>query len=546
MGRVSEWFGFSDRTVQPVTDIATVGWDHVLTNYDVVEVRDDGPSPYVIVADRPRQLRDVSAVDTTPDYRELGTTSPSPFVSFIRREYNRDLIGLAGLEKYDRMRKSDGVIAGVLSAIKTPVLTAHWFMEPATDSKVDQTIADFVWECLTCYMSISFPQLVQEALLSADFGFYMFEKVWEQKVIEGKERTILQKLAPRHPMDVKSWVKDSTGGPAAVVFWAPEAGTEGPSVFTNRVITVNGQPIINGTGVNPYDEDVLIPIDKLLVFSHRREAGNLEGISALRTAYKHWFYKEQLYKIDAIQKERHGIGIPVIKLPVGFKDSDKVLADELGRNLRTNERAHVVLPPNWELMFAKLEGHVVNALDSVKVHDAAIRESVLAGFLESSSTTKEEDQDIFLKAQRFMADIICETFNLYLIPQLVKYNFTRGNAPKLRARRIGEQGDWRTMSFAIRNLVGAGVITPDDKLEEWIREEMDLPKADPETARKVATPQGAPGEEGDPATDDNGTPQGKKNIKQNMNKNQVGSPRQTPPSSTPPRGNGGRDASGGK
>jgi hypothetical protein len=186
-------------------------------------------------------------------------------------------------------------------------------------------------------------------------------------------------------------------------------------------------------------------------------------------------------------------------------------------------------------MFAELHGHVVDALKSVETHDDAIRESVLAGFLKSAVTTKEEDQDLFLKAQRFMADIVCETINLYLIPQLVKYNFTRGNAPRLRARRIGEQGDWRTMSFAIRNLVGAGVIRPDDPLEAWIRDEMDLPKADPTTTRETATPQAPGGAKPGPAGN------------QNSNKNKVGLPRQAPkaPVGTGNK-NSGKDVSGGK
>ncbi len=43
--------------------------------------------------------------------------------------------------------------------------------------------------------------------------------------------------------------------------------------------------------------------------------------------------------------------------------------------------------------------------------------------------------------------------------------------------------------MALRNLVGAGIIKPDDQLEDYIRDEMDLPAADPNTARAIATPQ---------------------------------------------------------
>jgi hypothetical protein len=111
---------------------------------------------------------------------------------------------------------------------------------------------------------------------------------------------------------------------------------------------------------------------------------------------------------------------------------------------------------------------------------------------------KDDDKIMFLKSSRYIADIVSDVINKYCIKQLVDYNYSRVKYPRLCVRRIGEQADWRTMSFAIRNMVGAGIIRPDDKLEESIRDEMDLPKVDPDTVRMPATPQvpgggGAPG-----------------------------------------------------
>jgi hypothetical protein len=395
---------------------------------------------------------------------ELGTSSASPFTSFTREEYNVKLQGLRGLEAYDKMRKSDGTVRGTLRAIKTPVLSGRWFLEPVDDTDESRKIAEFIWCNLTEYMTITWPQVMQESMLMLDFGYWMWEKVWENRVIDGETRTVLAKLGPRHPMDVERWFKDANGGPAGVRM--------------NIEVTER------------YPEGYAdIPIEKLLVFTFDREAGNIEGISVLRSAYKHWYYKEQLYKIDAIQKERHGIGIPVIKLPVGFTDEDKRLAQELGRNIRTNERAHIVLPPNWEIAMLKLEGQPVNALESIEHHNGAIRENILVNFI-GEMATRDEDLVMFMKAVRFIADIFASSINTYLIPEMVKYNFPGVEKfPKLKVRRIGEVADWRTLSFAYRNLIGAGVIIPDDTLEENIREEMDLPAADRDTARLVATPQ---------------------------------------------------------
>lgn len=510
---VREWLGFPSKTDTPTVTETLTG---VLEKYDLVEVVPNDGDPFVIVSERGTQLADGGRnVNVTPPemaIQELGSTSPSPFTSWSRREYNTELLGLQGLRKYDRMRRSDGTVRGTLRLFKTPVLSARWFVEPASDSVKDVKAAEFVWKCFTEYMSCSWSQTLTECMLMADFGYYMFEKVWDVRVINGQERMVLKKLAPRHPMDVQRWLYDSNGGPLAVIMF--------PNI--------------------PNGEDVIIPIDKLLVFSFDKEAGNIEGVSVLRSAYKHWFYKEQLYKIDAIQKERHGIGIPVIKLPPGYNRDDLRAANDLGRNLRTNERAHVVLPPFWDLIFAKLEGHVVDALQSAEHHNLEIEKNILASFLDSSKATKDEDQVMFLKATRFVADIVCDTFNAYQIPQLIDYNFARGvEYPKLKARRIGESADWRTLSFAVRNLIGSGVIRPDDKLEDALRDEMDLPRVDIATIRATATPQnpGGPPQPG-------GAPD--PNAPQNATNNQPGQPRQGPPPDGKMGKNVGVDKSGGK
>jgi hypothetical protein len=405
---------------------------------------------------------------------ELGSAVPSPFTSWVRREYNKDLYGIKGLRIYDKMRKSDGTVRGTMRLAKTPVLAGQWSMKPASQSPQDKKVANFVWKNLTKWTTSSWPQTLTEALLMLDFGYYMFEKVFipgEQITNDpdAKGKIVWQKLAPRHPMDVKEWFFDYEGGPLSVDLWAPPAMLPG----------------LQGGVFQGYEQWVNVPINKLLVFSFDKEAGNIEGISLLRSAYKHWYYKDNLYKIDAIQKERHGIGVPVVQLPVGYSPQDLQLADSLGRNLRTNDRAHVVLPPNWTLAFAELKGQPVDCIASINHHDTQIEKQILGQFLTTDQKTDEQDQTLFLKATRFTADIVVDTFNSYAIPQLCDMNWAGIEPPTLVAKRIGEQEDWRTASFTIRNYVGSGVIVPDQPLEDAIRDELGLPPADPATSRLI-------------------------------------------------------------
>lgn len=425
----------------------------VFADYDPISFTDQ----YIVVQERAQTAIKLAQAAAEVDYRELGATGSSIYGRFREDEYNPTLRGQAGLKKYDEMRRSDAQVRASLRLLKTPVLAGKWNVQPASQSVRDTNAAEFVRRCIWEFMSISWNDILTNALLMLDFGYFCFEKVWEERYIDGQRRIVWKKLSPRHPMDIQEWKYDERGGPAAIV-------------------------------MEPYDPfrqpEIEIPIDKLLVFTNEREAGNIQGTSALRSAYKHFYFKDNLYKIDAIQKERHGIGVPVIKLPPNFNKLDAQLADEIGRNLRVNEKAHVVLPPMWELEFAKLEGNPVDAVTSIEHHNRMISVNVLGGFIEKTSSGDDKsDHEIFLKASRYIADQVRDVFNKYAIPQLIDFNFERVGYPQLIVRRVGEVTDWRTLSFAIRNMIGADVLRSDDDLEDWARDEMDLPLKDKETDR---------------------------------------------------------------
>lgn len=518
-----------------------------LSKYDIVEaVNDPLNGSYIVMSDRSGASSDGVSIS------ELGYASPSPWTSWFREERVPELRDKIGLRTYYDMKRADGTVRGALRLFKTPILAARWFIEPASDSAIDKNIAEFIQKNLFDELSVPWSRVVEDALLMCEYGFMPFELVYKQDA--GKIK--LQKLAPRHPMDVMEWLWDLNGGVNGIIMEPTMFGHSNynipppPGSISSRG-TFAGDSNMDGTfqGVNYDTSYTFIPVEKLVIFVLEEEAGDLRGISILRSAYKHYFYKDTLYKIDAIQKERHGIGIPIIKLPPGFSPADKALADELGRNLRTNERAHIVVPSNWEISFAKLEGQPVDCLTSIEHHDMKIKSNVLAPFMDAANTgSGTEIFDVFYKSVRYVANTMCDTFNHFVIPKLVQMNFARGGNPKLRVRRIGEWDDIRTMSFAFRNFVGAGAILPDDELEKFLRSELDLPQADEKTTRQVATPQAPKAGTKPDANGKTDTPpaSGKEpGAPTAPAPPRVGAPRQPQPSAKVPRSNSGRDTSGG-
>jgi hypothetical protein len=465
-------------TVAPAVNYREIELSELLDKYDLSGVSDSGT---------------ITAVEKGSDKRfsipELeehqSTVTPQKAVSsgeikvggetLYRRarmtDYNPELSGQSAFDLYGEM-KNDSIVRTTLKMAKTPVLSARWFVEPASNEQIDLEVAEFVEDNLNNWLNVSFDEFLIQSLTCLDYGVAVFEKVfdtinWGPKGSSSKEQKIYwRKFAPRAVESIDEFVYDDEGGPETVI-----------------ITTEDG----------PVDLDIW----KALIVTYDKEDGDLWGHSVLRSAYKHWFYKEQLYKIDAIQKERHGIGIPIIVLPPNFSPQDRVTADNIGQSLRTNERAHVTLPPGWEVYFLKLEGQRVDALESAQHHADKLYENIMANFIQRSTHSGETNvqQETFVKSVRFVAETIRNVINKYAIPQLVNFNWDTeqlAGYPRLRVRRLGDERDWRVLSFAMRNLVGANILRVDDRLEEWVREEMDMPMVDEETVREVLTPQ-APG-----------------------------------------------------
>jgi hypothetical protein len=406
--------------------------------------------------------RDGTHMFDEADMRELGASGVTVYGGVVAEDYNPKLRGRKAIEVYDEMRRSEGAVRQILRVVKVPLLAAQWYVQPASDSPRDVEMAEFIeWNLHN--MSRTFTQVLWETLLCMDFGYYIFEKVydldtWTPSREGARKRRVTKwkKMGPRHPNRLVEWLWDVNGGVAGIKH--------------NR-------------GIDPRYQEVIIPIEKLLICTLDEEAGNPEGISILRSAYKHWFFKSNLEKVDGIQKERHGIGVPVVKLPIGYTKEDKTLANQLGESLRTNERAHVVLPPGWDLSFAEIKTQPADALASATYHGMMIAKNVLAQFLElglseaGSRSVGSTLQDIFTKSLRYMADLVRGYWNQYCIPQLISYNYSDVTKfPELRVRRIGEEADWRAFSVAVRNLVEVGLITPTPELEEWLADQMDFPQ----------------------------------------------------------------------
>jgi hypothetical protein len=489
-----EKFGITAKPVEPfiATDEETDELIREFAGADVMRVVQPAPSADVRSRDTGSNYTASGSQTAPPDvFAESGSSRyqklPDRVPQFVSRQQAARI--------YDQMVVNDATVDVSLRVAKTPVLGAFFYMQPFDDDPDNLDINEFCDANVFSGTSQPFLLILEDVLRFFDYGFSMLEPVWElrewapsRKLANRRKYTMLAKLGGRMAPTISDIKYDDHG--------------EVVSVIQNAIRADNTT------------EQVTIPIEKLIPFTFNKTGGNIEGKSILRTAYKHWYYKDNLYKIDAIQKERHAIGVPRAKLMPGYTAQDVKTAWELVTNLRTNENSGIVQPPSVEVDFAELGAHVVNVISSIEHHEARIMLNVFAEFMllglqgAGGRSTAGAQVDIYQKVYRYLANMICDQFNLHLIPKLVGYNYDTDKFPKMKARNLGEGKDIQMWAAALGNLMTGTVITPDFELEQWAREQIDAPlkQGSVQTPYEppVATPFG-----GDPTSNGKGTQNGK-------------------------------------
>lgn len=386
---------------------------------------------------------------------ELGRTGTNIFSGMINEEYLGELSGTRAMKVYDEMRKSDATVKAALLAIQLPIRRAQWFITPGTDDDQGKEIAEFVDKALFQYQSITWDDILRQALLSTAYGVMVFEKVFEIKTIGSKQVVCWKKFAPRLPK--------------SIIAWQMENGDDGIQ-----------QQTIDGSNVS-------IPIEKLLIFVQEKEGDNWWGISALRAAYKAWYMKKNLEVIDAIAHERQGLGVPFVKLPPSASDQDKTQATTILSNMRAHDGGYLLEPDNMSVEFKDMHsGTTKDAARAIDYHDRQIVKAVLAQFLSLGSGPSgsyglsQDHSTLFLQSIEAIANNICDVINKYAIEQLVNLNFDGVQEyPKLEYSGISRK-DVEGLSTAYQRLMQSGGLKKNDADDGYLRKVLGLP--DNETA----------------------------------------------------------------
>lgn len=429
---------------------------------------------------------------------EQGTTgTPNVGGYIVGEDYNPKLDGQAAMQVYDEMRRADGQVQSTLLAIKLPLKSATWRVDPPDDAQpAERELADFCQACLfdVGAMRDSWSYVLDHLLLKLDFGCSVLERIWTLGD-DGKVR--LKRLAPRLPTTIERWILDP--------------------------VTSELQQIEQQAWKHGQYGTFLLDADRCVVSVNNREGDNYYGRSVLRSAYLHWYLKSQLYRIDAVKHDRYGVGVPeaILDKDETFTTDELAAIDRTLENISAKERARVrhsskvtykILTPDGSA------GGTADLMTSVEHHNAMIARTALAGFM-SQGEQKHGSYgmgsrltDFFSNALESVADDTCHDLNLRVIKALCDLNFPMQGRryPHLSVANISDV-DVKELCDALKTL--GTHITPEDDLEDTLRKLMNLPalptalRGRDRTPKPASTP-GVPGAPVPPDDDDPPAPAG--------------------------------------
>lgn len=402
--------------------------------------------------------------------REIGRTGAKRYGGIFHEEFLPELRGIRGVRVYEEMSENDDVCGAILFAIKMLIRQASWSVRAASSNSVDKRAAEFVESCLHDMQS-TWTDTVSEILSFLIYGWSVHEIVYKRRM--GRKKN--PQLESKFDDGLIGWQKLPIRCQESLYQWEFD-DNDNLTAFVQMPA--------------PKFDIIRIPVEKLLLFRTESRKDSPEGRSILRNAYRSWYFKKRIQEIEGIGVERDLAGFPVLIAPESvdvWSASNAALlnmCNDFVSNIRRDAMEGLTIPAGWELKLLSTGGS--RQFDTSKIierYDTRMAMTVLADFLflgheQTGSWALSSDKtELFAMAIGAYLDMICEVFNRKAIPALIEMNhknFSAAEYPQLIHGDIETQ-DLSKLGTFLKDMTGIGLITPDDELESYLREQANLP-----------------------------------------------------------------------
>lgn len=411
---------------------------------------------------------------------EIGRIGQHRYGGIFYEEFLPELQGTRGMKAYREMTDNDDTVGAIMFAIKMLIRHVSWSVEPCGDSPKDREAAEFIESCMYD-MQCTWTDTISEILSFLAYGWSFHEIVYKRRM--GKTRN--RRTNSKYSDSLIGWQKLPVRSQDTLYQWEYDSKDN----------------LMGMTQMPPPDFGLFtIPIQKALLFRTESAKDNPEGRSILRNAYRPWYFKRRIQEIEAIGIDRDLAGLPVFHAKEGIDiwDADDPEMVRLHssllrmvKNIRRDEYEGLVLPYGYEFDLVSTGGtRQFDTNTIINRYDTKIAQTVLADFIMlghekvGSFALSSDKTELFSVAISSFLDIICETFNSQGIPALIDMNGSHFEGitdyPAMRHGDI-EEKDIQKMGQYIRDMVGIGIVVPDDGLEDYAREIGGLPERTADT-----------------------------------------------------------------
>lgn len=322
---------------------------------------------------------------------------------------------------YQQMADNDPVVGSILYLAEMLIRGAQWRVEPASDSPDDKKAAEFVRQCMDD-MEESWAATISEILSMLTYGWSFHEILY--KVRRGPKETS-PKYRSKFSDGKFGWRGFPIRSQASWDKWIYNDDTGELMAFVQRP--------------EPKQHEIIIPIDKGLLFRTRVSRGNPEGKSLLRNAYRPYYFKQRFEEIEGIGIERDLAGLPVLQTPeeLDLWDADdpemvklKAMAEELVASVRRDANEGIILPAGWELSLLNApSSRQINIGEVIERYDNRIAITMLSdivlignGSKAGSYAMADVKQSMLANALQAQLYNIADVFNQKAVPQLFEFN----------------------------------------------------------------------------------------------------------------------------
>jgi hypothetical protein len=391
---------------------------------------------------------------------QVGYSGLVRFAGFVLEEFLVDLQGRQGRRLYREIIDNDSVIGAIMFAFTTLIRQVDWAVVPDEGlADDDDGRAEFIDSCFHD-MVMPWPDKLSEIITFLPWGWAFLEQVYKRRDATNS----------RYPDGRIGWHDWALRGQESLLKW--EFDDQGNILGMWQL------------GPPSYRE-VMVPMEKSLLFRTSAAKNNPEGRSIIRNAFLPWLKRKYVEQFEGIGIERDLAGIPYLRVPGSILSAQNnanaspgdqaafQAYQQLLTSIRQNEQSGIMLPSDLDpetkqplysfelIRSAGTKQFDTNAIITRLKTDMA--QTVLADFIQLGHTSTgsrslgQSKSEMFTAALRTYIAIIESVVNDVAIPRLLRLNgMPVEQAPMLKAGDI-ERQDLDNLGTYVLRLAQAGI-----------------------------------------------------------------------------------------